>query len=89
MLVNEQDVLLEARVEMRFEAELTDDGVVVAVNVRVHAVHALEDLANKSRERLGERDTCTAVSVSDGFAGRLAVDLPILLGSTCSLSILA
>ena len=58
MLVDKQDVLLEACVEMGLEAELADDGVVVAVNVGVHTVHTLEDLADEGRERLGERDTC-------------------------------
>lgn len=58
VLVDEQDVLLEACVEMGLEAELADDGIVVAVNVCVDAVHALEDLADESGKRLGERHTC-------------------------------
>ena len=56
MLVNEQDILLEARVEMGLEAELANHGIVVAVYVCVDTVHALEYLANQSREGLGERD---------------------------------
>lgn len=54
MLVDEEDVLLEARVEVGLEAELADDGVVVAVDVGVDAVHALEDLAHGLGEGLGE-----------------------------------
>lgn len=54
MLVDEEDVLLEARVEVRFEAELANDGVVVAVDVGVDAVHALEDLADGLGERFGK-----------------------------------
>lgn len=54
MLVDEEHVLLEAGVEVGFEAELSDDGVVVAVNVGVDAVHALEDLADQGGEGLGE-----------------------------------
>lgn len=50
MLVNKQNVLLEACVQMWLEAELTDYGVVVAVNVCVDAVHALEDLTDQRRE---------------------------------------
>ena len=46
MLVDEQHVLLEAGVQVRLKAELADDRVVVAVDVRVDAVHALEDLAH-------------------------------------------
>lgn len=56
MLVNEEDVLLEASVEMRLKPELSNDWVVVAVNVGVDSVHALKDLAHKVGERLGERD---------------------------------
>jgi hypothetical protein len=55
VLVDEENVLLEARVEVRLETELADYGVMVAVNVGIDAVHALEDLTNKSREGLGER----------------------------------
>lgn len=54
MLINEEDVLLEAGVQVGFQAELSDDWVMVAVDVRVDTVHALEDLAHKSWERLGE-----------------------------------
>lgn len=39
---------------MGLEAELADDGVVVAVDVGVDAVEALEDLADEGREGLGE-----------------------------------
>ncbi len=58
MLVDEQDVLLEARVQMGLEAELADDGIVVTVNVGVDSVHALEYLSDEGWERLGERHTC-------------------------------
>jgi hypothetical protein len=54
VLVDEEHVLLEAGVEMGLEAQLADDGVVVAVDVGVDAVHALEDLADQSWKRLGE-----------------------------------
>lgn len=64
MLVDEQHVLLEAGVEVRLEAKLADYGVMVAVDVGVDAVHALEDLAHESRERLGERHTCPRLGLS-------------------------
>lgn len=54
VLVDEEDVLLEGSVEVGLEAELADDGVVVAVDVGVDAVHALEDLAGEGGEGLGE-----------------------------------
>jgi len=44
MLVDKQNVVLEARVQMGLETQVDDNGVVVAVNVRVHSVQALEDL---------------------------------------------
>jgi hypothetical protein len=55
MLINEQDIVLEARIEMRLETQLNDDVVVVAVYVRVHAVQALEHVADQSGERLWKR----------------------------------
>lgn len=56
VLVDEEHVLLEACVQVRLKTELPDDGVVVAVDVSVDAVHALEDLAHERREGLGEGD---------------------------------
>lgn len=56
MLVDEQHVLLEAGVEMGLQAKLTDDWVVMAVNVGVDAIHALEDLANQRGKCLRERN---------------------------------
>lgn len=58
MLVNKQDIVLEARVEMRLEPQVDDNGIVMAVDVRIHAVQTLKDLAKQTRERLRERDTC-------------------------------
>ena len=46
--------MLEARVQMRLQAQLHDDRVVVAVYVRVDAIQALEELADESREGFGE-----------------------------------
>lgn len=60
VLVDEQHVVLETRVEMRFEAELDDDGVVMAIYVRIHAVEALEHVADEGRKCLGERDADAA-----------------------------
>lgn len=54
VLIDEQDVLLEAGVEVRLKTQFTNDWVVVAVDVGVDSVHALENLASKRRERLGE-----------------------------------
>jgi hypothetical protein len=61
MLINEEDIVLEAGVEMWFEAQMDDDGVVVAVDVGVNAVEALEDLANGLAEVLGEGYACTVM----------------------------
>lgn len=50
MLIDEEHVLLEAGVEVRFEAQLANHGIMVAVDVGVDTVHALEDLTHKGRE---------------------------------------
>lgn len=72
VLIDEEDVLLEARVEMGLQAKLADDGVVMAVDVGVDAVHALEDLADERGERLGERDS--DATRHDGFVVDAALD---------------
>lgn len=41
---------------MRLQSQLTDNRIVVAVDVSVHTVHSLEDLANERSKRFGERD---------------------------------
>jgi len=44
MLVDKQNVVLEACVQMGLQTQVDDNRVVVAVNVRVHSVQALENL---------------------------------------------
>ena len=46
MLVDEEDVMLEAGVEMCFEAELSNDGIVVAIDVGVDTIHSFKNLAD-------------------------------------------
>ena len=57
VLIYEQNVVLEAGIEMCLEAEFPDHGVVMTIDVRVDAVHSLEDLPNYTREGLGKWDT--------------------------------
>lgn len=87
MLVYKEHILLEARIEVRLEPEFTDDGIMVTVDVRINTIHALENLAHKRGEGLGERYTFQIVSCMRMYQGQH--DLPILLGRTCSLSMLA
>lgn len=47
VLIDEQDVVLEAGVEMCLQAQLAHNWVVVAVDVCIDAVHALEYLADQ------------------------------------------
>lgn len=54
MLIDEQHVMLEAGIEVRFEAQLDDDGIVVAVDVCIDAVEALEHVADEAGEGFGE-----------------------------------
>jgi uncharacterized membrane-anchored protein len=54
MLINEQHVVFEASVEMRLETQLNYDRVVVAVDVCIDTVQALEHVADERGERLGE-----------------------------------
>lgn len=45
VFINKQDVMLEAGVQMRFEAQLNDDGVVMTVDVRIDTIESLEDVS--------------------------------------------
>ena len=54
VLVDEEDVVLEARVEVWLEPELQDDGVVMAVDVCVDAVQPLENLSDEGGKSFGE-----------------------------------
>lgn len=56
MLIDEKHVMLEARIEMRLEAQLNDDRVVVAVDVRIDAVQTLEHVSDQGGEGFGKGD---------------------------------
>lgn len=58
MLINKQHVVLEASVEMWFQAQLDNDRVVVAVDVGVDSVKALEDLTDQGWECFRKGYTC-------------------------------
>ena len=84
--------MLEACIQVRLEAKVDDDRIVVTVDMGVDAVHAFEDLKNERLERFGERYTCR-LSVAQSYymnlcSGKIVLHLPILLGNICSLSIL-
>jgi len=49
--------MLEARVEMRLESQALDDGVMVAVYVRVYSIETFEHLTDKHGEGLGKWHT--------------------------------
>ena len=52
--------MLEAGVEMWFQAQLNDDRVVVAVDVGVDSIKALEDLTYQGWECFREGYTCSS-----------------------------
>lgn len=54
MLIDEENIMLEASIEMSLETKFPDDRVVVAIDVCVDTVHPLEYLANHAWERLGK-----------------------------------
>jgi hypothetical protein len=57
VFINEQDVVLEAGIEMWLETQVNNDRVVMAVNVRVDPIETLENLADRLTEVLGEGNT--------------------------------
>jgi hypothetical protein len=58
VLVDEQNVMLKAGIEVCLESELANDWVVMAVYVGIDTVHPLENLSDHAGEGLGERDAC-------------------------------
>jgi hypothetical protein len=56
MFIDEQDVMLEAGVEMGLEAEVYYYRVMMAVDVGVDTIQTLEDLTEEIGESLGEWD---------------------------------
>lgn len=56
VLIDEEDVMLKAGVEMRLEAKLSDYWVVMAVDMGVNSVHSLEDLPNHAGEGFRKLD---------------------------------
>jgi hypothetical protein len=86
VLIDEEDVMLEAGVEVCFEAKFADNWVVVAIDVGVNTVHSLENLADHGWERLRDWDTYRALAVL--IEAGITTCLPILLGNTASLSML-
>jgi hypothetical protein len=57
VLVYEQDVVLEAGVEVGFKPKVDDDRIVVAVDVGIDTIQPLEHLLKKRSEAARERDT--------------------------------
>jgi hypothetical protein len=56
MLIDEEHIMLEARVQVRLQSQLDNNRVMVTINVRIHPVQALEHVPDKSRKSLGERN---------------------------------
>lgn len=64
MLVDEENIMLEAGIKMSLQAKLTDDRVVMAVNVGIDTIHPLEYLPDHARKRLWEWNALELVSKS-------------------------
>lgn len=60
MFVHEQNIVLEARIEMRLQSQVHDHRVVMTIDVRVYAIQALEDIADGLWEVLGKGHTNAA-----------------------------
>jgi tetrahydromethanopterin S-methyltransferase subunit B len=58
VLVDEQNVMLEASIEMWFKTKVDDDRVVVTIDVCINTVKTLEDLADSLTKSLGEGNAC-------------------------------
>ena len=52
--------MLEASIEVSLKAKLTNNGIMVTIDVSVDAVHPLENLSNHAGEGFWERDDNSA-----------------------------
>jgi hypothetical protein len=57
VLIDEQNVVLKAGIKVSLEAKFANDRVVMAINMGVYTIHALEHLSNHAGKRLGEGNT--------------------------------
>lgn len=88
MLIDEENVVLEAGIQMRLEAQVDDDWVVVTVDVSVDTVEAFEHLPEEAWECFWEGDAWEGKRVSINRLYMIEGSLPVLLGNICSLSML-
>lgn len=58
MLIDKQDVVFEASIEVRLETKVHHYRIVMAIDMSVNTVKALEDLADETGEALREWNTC-------------------------------
>ena len=61
MLVNEEHIVLETCIQMRFESKLDYNRIVMTVDVCVDPVKTFEELSDQGGEGLGERDACHSI----------------------------
>jgi hypothetical protein len=54
VLIDKQNVVLKAGIKVSLEAKFANDWVVMAINMGVYTIHALEHLPNHAGKRLGE-----------------------------------
>jgi hypothetical protein len=54
VLIDEQDVVLETCIQVSLQAQFADDWVVVAIDMSVYTIHALENLSDHAGKRLRE-----------------------------------
>lgn len=47
MLIDEEDIVLEARIQVWLKSKVNDDGIMMAVNMGVHPVESFEHLTDK------------------------------------------
>lgn len=81
--------MLEACIEMWLETQVDNDGVMVAVDVRIDTIKTLEDLEDERAEGTWERYTYwSQVSITFTRGGLIAY-VPMREGNMFSLSTLA
>jgi len=56
MLLNKKHIMLEARIQMRFQTKIDDDRVMMAIDVRINPIESLEDLEDEWAKGTGEGD---------------------------------
>jgi hypothetical protein len=85
MFIDEEDIMLETRIEVSLQPKLANYRIVVTVDMCVNTIHPLEYLTDHAWEGFWEWNTCDWL---ERAKDEVKLHVPMRLGKTASLSML-